>query len=127
MDRFSTQIRECMDALQHCHTMCLSTAMTHCLEAGGETSRPQHVRLMLDCAAICALTSDLLAHKSQFHNRLCGLCAEICEVCAEDCERLGNMQDCVQSCRRSAALCTAVSRPQHAEVLTIASRLPPTH
>ena len=45
-----------MTALADCHIQCLSMAMTHCLEMGGEHSRPQHLRLMMDCAAMCALT-----------------------------------------------------------------------
>jgi hypothetical protein len=125
MDSFSSQTRECMQALSHCHTQCLSMAMTHCIEIGGDHARPQHLRLMMDCAAMCALTGDLLAHKSQFHNRVAALCAEICEVCAEDCEKLGQMEDCVAACRRTATLCNAVARLDHAEILTMASRLPP--
>src|SRR5262249_20542730 len=113
-DRFSHQVHACMDALARCHTTCLSMVMTHCFELGGGHKRPQHLRLMLDCATVCAATADLLAHKSQFHNRVCALCADICEVCAEDCEHLGQMEECVESCRRCLELCRETARLDHA-------------
>jgi hypothetical protein len=124
-DRFSLQIRASMDALLQCHRVCLSMAMTHCFEIGGEHARPQHLRLMLDCAEFCLLTADMLARKSQFHNRICALSAEICDVCAADCAKLGHMDGCVAICRTTAALCREAARLEHAEVLSMASSLPP--
>ena len=125
-DRFSRQVHATMEALARCHTTCLSMVMTHCFELGGEHARPQHIRLMLDCAVICTATADLLAHKSQFHNRVCALCADICEVCAADCERLGQMDECVEICRQCAALCRETARLDHAGILAMASMLPPS-
>ena len=88
MNQLSQQTSDAMEALQHCHAVCQSMAMTHCLEMGGEHARPQHLRLMLDCAALCAFAADALGRKSQFHNHFAGLCAEVCETCAKDCEAL---------------------------------------
>jgi hypothetical protein len=95
----------CIDACLACHKPCLGMAMTHCLEAGGEHISPQHFRLMVDCAAICATAADLMSHKSQFHKQMCGLCAEVCDTCADDCERLDGMEACVEACRTCAARC----------------------
>ncbi len=114
-----------MEALARCHLSCLSAAMTRCFELGGEHVRPQHLRLVLDCAAVCAFASDVLARKSQFHNAVCALAADICEVCAKDCERLGHMKSCVQTCRETAALCRQTARLDRAEILAMASMLPP--
>jgi hypothetical protein len=125
MNQLSHQTRAAIKALQHCHAMCHSMALTHCLEMGGEHARPQHLRLMLDCAGICAFTADALGRKSQFHTRFAMLCAEVCETCAADCAALGGMEDCVQACNDCARLCREISRPEHAEVLGMASRLPP--
>ena len=125
MNQLSQKVRDTIQALQHCHATCLSMAMTHCLETGGEHARPQHLRLMLDCAQLCALTADALGRKSQFHNRLAQLCAEVCETCEKDCARLDGMEDCVQACRDCARLCTEVARLDHAEILAMASKLPP--
>jgi hypothetical protein len=125
-DRLSTQIHESIRSLSDCHAACLSTVMNHCLEVGGEHARPQHVRLMTDCAAICALAADFLSRKSQFQTAICGLCADICETCAEDCERLGGMEACVQACRGCVARCREIADTEHAEVLAIGSRTPPS-
>jgi hypothetical protein len=122
MNQFDSQIRDCMERLSHSHTMCLSMAMTHCLEAGGRHARPQHLRLMMDCAAFCALTNDMLAHKSQFHNAVCGLCADICETCAEDCERLDGMEDCAAACRGAAESCRVAAKRDHAAIIDKGSR-----
>jgi len=124
-DRFSHQVHACMEALTRCHTTCLSMMMTHCFELGGEHVRPQYIRLMLDCATMCAATADLLAHKSQFHNRVCALWGDIGEVCAEDCERLGEMEDCVGTCRHCAELCRKTARLEHSAILGMASMHPP--
>jgi hypothetical protein len=125
MNQLSQKVRETILALQHCHATCSSMAMTHCLEMGGEHARPQHLRLMLDCAGLCALTADALGRKSQFHNRLAQLCAEVCETCEQDCNRLGDMEPCVQACRDCARLCHEIARLDHAEILEMASRQPP--
>src|SRR4051812_18589389 len=63
MKHLSQQTADAITTLQHCHAICASMAMTHCLEMGGEHPRPQHLRLMLDCAAFCAFTADALGRK----------------------------------------------------------------
>lgn len=105
MHAFSREIAACIDACLACHKTCLGMAMTHCLEGGGEHTAPPHFRLMMDCAAICALTADFMLHKSEFHRDSCRLCAAICASCAGDCERIGTMDDCVKSCRECATHC----------------------
>ena len=109
MHAFSRETEACIDACLACHKTCLGLAMTHCLEMGGEHVAPQHFRLMIDCATICATTADFMSHKSEFHKQLCGFCADVCEKCAEDCERLNGMEDCVKACRACAASCRAMA------------------
>jgi hypothetical protein len=128
MNQLSQQTRATIEALQQCHATCHSMAMIHCLEMGGEHARPQHLRLMLDCAALCAFTADALGRKSQFHSRFAALCADVCETCAEDCAALGEMEACVQACRECAQACREIAKAdgaQRAEIRDMASRLPP--
>jgi hypothetical protein len=113
MHAFSKEMSECIDACLACHKVCIGTAMTHCLEEGGEHVRPQHFRMMIDCAAICATTADFMLHKSQFYRELCGLCAIVCAECANDCGKLGGMQDCITACGRSAEACAAMAGDGH--------------
>lgn len=126
MNQLSQQVRDAIDTLQRCHVSCLSMATVHCLEMGGEHAKPQHLRLMLDCAAICAFTSDALARKSQFHNRFAALCADVCGTCAQDCENIGGMEESAKLCRACAGICTQVARLDHEEIITMASQLPPS-
>jgi hypothetical protein len=126
MRQLSRQVQDAIAALQQCHAVCLSMATIHCPEMGGAHAKPQHIRLMLDCSAVCAFTSDALARKSQFHSRFAEVCAEVCKTCAEDCEKLGDMSESAAACRRCAEVCTAIARLDHAEIITFASSLPPS-
>jgi hypothetical protein len=122
---FSRQVADCMEALGHCHATCLSTAAVHCLESGGEHVRPQHFRLMLDCAAACAFAADALARKSQFHNRICALAGDIATTCGRDCEALGGMEACAAACRETARLCAEVAKSEHEAVIAKGAMAPP--
>ena len=125
MNQLSQKTRAAIATLQHCHATCHSMAMTHCLEMGGEHARPQHLRLMLDCAAFCAFTADAVGRKSQFHTRYAALCAEVCQTCGDDCAAIGNMEECVASCRDCVTVCRELSRPEQSEILGTASRTSP--
>lgn len=94
-------IQDCLD----CYRTCQQTAMTHCLEAGGRHTEPAHFRLMLDCAEMCRTAAALMINQSPFHERSCGLCAEICRACADSCREIGDMDECVEACERCAASC----------------------
>jgi hypothetical protein len=126
MNQLSKQAKDAINTLQRCHAICLTMATVHCPETGGEHARPQHIRLMLDCAAICAFTSDAVARKSQFHNRFAALCADVCKTCADDCENIGGMAESVAICRSCVEACTQLARLDHEEILTMASQLPPS-
>ncbi len=106
MQAFSRQEEAAVDAMLACHKTCLGMALTHCLNEGGDHVRPQHFRLMMDCAVVCATAAQFIQHKSQFHRQMCALCAEVCETCADDCVKLGGMEECVTACRA----CAKVSR-----------------
>ncbi len=52
-----------------------------------------HFRLMLNCADICRTAADFLLSKSEFHVRLCAVCADVCEACAESCRAVANYEE----------------------------------
>jgi hypothetical protein len=78
---------------------------------GGKHAEQAHVRVMADCAQICAVSADFMLRASDLHGRTCGVCAEACERCADDCDRVGGggqdprMKQCADLCRRCAASC----------------------
>jgi len=103
---------ECIEDCLECYRICTETAMTHCLEAGGDHVEPEHFRLMLNCAQICRTTAEFLLAESEFHVRLCALCEEVCEACADSCRAIGGMDDCVQACEMCAESCAAIGSPR---------------
>lgn len=110
MGAYSDEVQACIEACLKCHKTCLGMASTHCLETGGAHVKPQHFRLMLDCAAICDAAAGFMLRKSQFHHEFCRVCAKVCEACAEDCRSLDGMESCVEACEACAAHCAAMAR-----------------
>jgi hypothetical protein len=105
--QISSEMRECIQNCSDCHNVCMET-VDHCLHLGGAHAEASHIRLLLDCAQICATSADFMLRGSDSHQQLCGLCAEICDRCAEDCERFGDdeqMRRCAELCRRCAESC----------------------
>jgi hypothetical protein len=102
-----TQSQACIDACQACHNACLDTATVYCLEQGWPHAERRHVRLLLDCAAMCDISAGFLLRGSPLHDRTCALCADLCRLCADDCERFndGRMDDCAHACRDCAEVC----------------------
>ena len=94
-----------IEACSRCHQVCLQTAMNFCLSQGGKHVEASHFRLMMNCAMICETSANFMLSGSDYHQRICGVCAEICEACAADCEGLGDMDECVETCRSCAASC----------------------
>ena len=80
MHQIDPEMKACMDACHECHVTCLHMAMNHCLEAGGRHAEPQHMKIMADCAQICAVAIDFMARKSEHHRHICRECAEICRA-----------------------------------------------
>ena len=99
------QMEECIKNCLACHHVCLEMAMNHCLEKGGEHTKPAHFRLMINCAEICQTSANFMLSGSDLHKLTCRVCAEVCRRCADDCERLDGMDECVATCRRCAESC----------------------
>ena len=100
-------LQSCIVLCGECHEACLRT-VTHCLEKGGKHAEAGHIRLLLDCAEICATSADFMLRGSDLHAATCGACAEVCDRCAEDCRRFGDddvMRHCAELCARCAELC----------------------
>jgi hypothetical protein len=111
MAHLSDDMRSCIEACLACHQTCVET-VTHCLQRGGKHAEAQHVRLLLDCAQICATSADFMSRGSPLHQRTCAVCAEICDQCAKACEAMGeaSMTACAEACRRCAESCRRMSR-----------------
>ena len=101
------QMQECIDNCTSCHAVCVET-VAHCLGKGGRHAEAGHIRLLMDCAQICATSADFMLRGSELHTRTCGVCAEVCARCADDCDRMADddmMRRCAEACRRCAESC----------------------
>lgn len=105
----SAEMTACIQACLDCYRHCQGTALTHCLELGGEHVDPAHFRLMIDCAEACRAAAALMINDSPYHAESCGLCAKICRDCAASCRALGDMEECVRACEACAEECEAMA------------------
>ena len=69
MHQMSPEMQSCIDECLRCHTTCLSTAMNHCLEEGGQHVEPKHFRLMIACAEICQTAANFMLIGTDLHKR----------------------------------------------------------
>lgn len=108
MKHNSPEMQQCLTNCLDCHRICLAT-VPHCLQMGGQHAAATHIGLLLDCAEICQTSANFMLRMSDFHTRVCAVCAEICDRCAQDCQQLANgdalMQQCAETCRRCAESC----------------------
>lgn len=107
----SADMKTCIDECTNCHHVCLQTVQ-HCLEMGGEHAQASHIRLLADCAEICATSMDFMLRGSELSSSTCAACAEVCERCAQECERFDDdfMRQCAEGCRRCAESCRQMAR-----------------
>jgi hypothetical protein len=115
-DLITPGMERCAEACAECHRACLRAAMTDGIFAERARLAPEHFRLLIDCAELCAATGDFMLRGSAFHERVSGVCAEICTACAQSCSQFersddgtGSARACRQACERCAESCREVS------------------
>lgn len=105
----------CIERCEESHRICLETVQ-YCLQLGGKHAEPAHVRLLMDCAQICATSADFMIRGSDMHGYTCAACAAVCERCAQDCEQFADdeqMQRCARACRDCAESCRQMASTAH--------------
>lgn len=104
----SQEMRDCITICNECAAICVETA-SHCLAMGGEHAEARHIGLLADCVNVCHTSTNFMLRGSEFHPRVCGVCAEVCRACAESCDRIAGgdelMMRCADVCRRCAESC----------------------
>jgi len=97
-----------IEALDQCAAECNHCA-TACLDEQDVKMLSKCIKLDLDCADICRLTSSLIARGSEHGFHLLKECAEICDACAKECERhashMEHCRECAEKCRKCAEEC----------------------
>ena len=113
---FSDQMLVCIQNCQDCHRACLQT-LTYCMNQGGPHAAPEHLRLLMDCAQICATSADFMLRASDLHAHTCAACAAVCRRCADDCAAMGDdlrMKALADTCRHCAESCESMAAGAHA-------------
>jgi hypothetical protein len=103
----SERMSSCIAACNECNRVCLQH-IEHCLSLGGEHAESEHISMLLTCASVCRVSSELMSIGSDWHATMCDLCAQVCDECADACEELGDMDDCVAACQECAEQCRAM-------------------
>jgi hypothetical protein len=100
-------MQECIRLCTECHNVCTQT-IAYSLQQGGAYVALDVVRILQDCAQLCAVSADYMLRDSPFSPRVCGDCAIVCDACAETCDQFGDdpqMKLCADTCRQCAECC----------------------
>jgi len=67
--------------------------------------------LLVECARMCEMSSELMAINGQFVKEHCNICAKICDACAQECSMFKDehCQKCAQECHTCADECRRMS------------------
>jgi len=101
--------KTCANTCDDCAKAC-NAAFHHCLTQAAIAKGP-HARMaqtLVDCAAFCRLSAEMLSRKSVLATLSCGACADACKRCAQECESFDSdleMKACQQDCRRCEESC----------------------
>ena len=102
------EMQKCIQLCRDCHAMCTQT-IAHCLKLGGRHAAPDHIRVFVDCAQMCATAADYMVRESPFHVRICRICSDLCKQCGKDCEQVAGddqmIKQCIEMCRKCAESC----------------------
>jgi hypothetical protein len=100
---------ECAKACNDCQRECDSCAH-HCahLVAEGKKDHLHTLGTCLDCASMCATSSQIVSRMGPLSGPMCEACVKACAVCAEACEKHPadeHMKRCGQECRKCEKAC----------------------
>jgi hypothetical protein len=100
----------CEEQCVRCQTTC-EKATAYIKKAGGKTASSQRLALLADCIAMCKTSAGFLGRDSQFHPKVCKLCADVCASCAKSCEELNDpkLKDCVEECKKCTESCNRMA------------------
>jgi hypothetical protein len=104
-------MHRCVEACNACRVQCLVN-VAHGAESGGALAAATHLQALLDCAALCTATVDLLARGSARHRELCRLCADVCRACEVSCRGMpegSTVARCAEVFRTCAEACETVA------------------
>ena len=108
-NQHNVMTKTCCDTCGDCAKAC-NKAFHYCLTqaAAGKREHTRMAAMVADCAAFCALSSELLARSSSLMLLSCRACADACARCAAECASFDadlDMKMCLQECQRCEDSC----------------------
>ena len=101
--------KSCCDACGDCAQAC-NKAFHHCVEqaAAGKARHARMAQTVADCAAFCALSTEMISRHSMMMVFSCQACGDACRRCAQECESFDtdlDMKLCFEACQRCEESC----------------------
>jgi hypothetical protein len=92
--------------LQNCAMHC-EYMINYLRHTPDRCSRSHQMRMLRDCADMCAFTAKFIARQSPFAKHLAHVCAMVCETCARVCLSFPDpaSQQCAKVCLHCAQEC----------------------
>jgi hypothetical protein len=112
-DAHSDMLLSCAKACADCQQAC-DACSAHCVAmlAEGKTQHTKTLQLCNDCAAMCAVSAQIVARHGPLTNVVCNACADACNQCATACEASkedAHMRHCAEECRRCEKACRTMT------------------
>ena len=112
-DAHHDMMMSCAKACADCQQACDSCS-AHCVAmlAEGKTQHVKTMQLCNDCAAVCAVSAQIVARHGPLTNTICAACADACDQCAKSCEAVkddAHMKHCALECRRCEKACRTMT------------------
>lgn len=97
---------ECIRACNVCAVACDHCSVA-CLDESNVAAMARCIRLDMDCATLCRLTTAFMARDSECVGTICRACADVCDACADECDKHDHdhCKQCAQACRDCANAC----------------------
>jgi hypothetical protein len=107
--KHAAMIKNCGDKCDECGQAC-NKAFHHCLQqaSAGKAPHAAMAQTLADCAAICALSEQMIFRHSSMMDLTCRACADACRRCASECVSFDTdvvMKTCQDTCQRCEETC----------------------
>ena len=101
------EMRKAIDDCMSCSSMCEET-IAYCMDMPGSMMDAASMRILMDCAAITRVCSEMMCRMSPMHPQMCDLCARACTACADMAMKMSSdaqMKKLAEMCRTCADSC----------------------
>jgi hypothetical protein len=104
--QLDARLQACIDACNSCVQAC-NECYDVCCRSEQVADYAGCLKILRDCADVCALVSQMIARNSINAKFLCSICANICDACAKACGKCQNAccQKCAEICKQCADAC----------------------